>query len=224
MTDTSKLLSQLAYAKHRGCTHGAVRKAILSGRLKKALVTDANGKVSIDPVVADSEWQSNTSPAMQRGAAAPTPAAKTPAKPAKSGNTRTTPVSPGAAKPIKLDAQGIMVTGADADSDAGEESISMADARAMKERYLALLAQLDYQVKSGVLIEANAARQAGFAMARTARDKLLTIADRLAPVVAGLTDQFECHRLITEEIRKAISGLNKNPLDALVPEAADASR
>ncbi len=221
MTDTTKLLSQLAYAKHRGCTHGAVRKAILSGRLKKALVTDAAGKVSIDPVIADSEWQSNTSPAMQRGAAAPTPAAKTPAKPAKSGNTRTTPVSPDAAKPIKLDALGVMMTGADEGSG---ESVSMADARALKEHYLALLAQLDYNVKSGVLIEANAARQAGFAMARTARDKLLTIADRLAPVVAGVTDQFECHRLITEEIRKAISGLNKNPLDALVPEAADAGR
>ena len=50
-------LSIRAYAKHRGVTEGAVRKAIKSGRISKK----DNGK--IDPNLADKEWSKNTDPA-----------------------------------------------------------------------------------------------------------------------------------------------------------------
>jgi len=49
-------LSIRAYAKHRGVTEGAVRKAIKSGRISKK----DNGK--IDPNLADSQWSKNTDP------------------------------------------------------------------------------------------------------------------------------------------------------------------
>lgn len=50
-------LSIRAYAKHRGVTEGAVRKAIKQGRISKK----DNGK--IDPNLADKEWSKNTDPA-----------------------------------------------------------------------------------------------------------------------------------------------------------------
>lgn len=50
------LLSQSAYAKHRGCTRGAVQKAIKSGRIKTV-----DGK--IDPEQADKDWRANTNQA-----------------------------------------------------------------------------------------------------------------------------------------------------------------
>ena len=50
-------LSIRAYAKHRGVTEGAVRKAIKQGRISKK----DNGK--IDPNLADKEWSRNTDPA-----------------------------------------------------------------------------------------------------------------------------------------------------------------
>ena len=50
-------LSIRSYAKHRGVTEGAVRKAIKSGRISKK----ANGK--IDPDLADRQWSKNTDPA-----------------------------------------------------------------------------------------------------------------------------------------------------------------
>jgi len=50
-------LSIRAYAKHRGVTESAVRKAITQGRITKG----KNGK--INPQIADNEWGKNTDPA-----------------------------------------------------------------------------------------------------------------------------------------------------------------
>ena len=50
-------LSFRGYAKHRGVSEAAVRKAIKQGRISK----NKNGK--IDPQKADNEWNKNTDPA-----------------------------------------------------------------------------------------------------------------------------------------------------------------
>lgn len=50
-------LSGREYAKHRGVSEAAVRKAISQGRISK----NENGK--IDPKIADSQWNKNTDPA-----------------------------------------------------------------------------------------------------------------------------------------------------------------
>jgi hypothetical protein len=52
---TVELISQAEYARRRGCTEGAVRRAVRDGRI--ALI---DGKV--DPVAADAQWQRNTRP------------------------------------------------------------------------------------------------------------------------------------------------------------------
>ncbi len=53
-------LSIAAYARHRGCSHVAVLKAIKSGRIVK----EADG--TIDPDKADTDWERNTNQAQQR--------------------------------------------------------------------------------------------------------------------------------------------------------------
>jgi hypothetical protein len=53
-------LSRRAYAKHRGITENAVRKAIASGRIE----IEPDG--TIDPVKADVAWAKRTDPAQQR--------------------------------------------------------------------------------------------------------------------------------------------------------------
>lgn len=72
----------------------------------------------------------------------------------------------------------------------------------MKEKYLALSAKLDYELESGHLIEAANAPRAAFAAAQ-GPDMLLTMADCLVPVAAGLSDQFECHKAIHAEVRRS---------------------
>ena len=54
-------LSIRAYAKHRGCHHSAVQRAIDSGRLVTSLVYDDAGAPGIaDAAAADAEWAANT--------------------------------------------------------------------------------------------------------------------------------------------------------------------
>ncbi len=57
-------LSLRAYAKHRGVTEAAVRKAIKQGRITK----NPSGK--INPKIADNEWNKNTDPAQIKAAIA----------------------------------------------------------------------------------------------------------------------------------------------------------
>ena len=53
-------LSLRAYAKHRGVTHTAVRKAIAAGRLVESVV-EVDGQPAISSaVLADEEWDRNT--------------------------------------------------------------------------------------------------------------------------------------------------------------------
>jgi hypothetical protein len=64
------LISPDEYAEQRGVTGRAVRKAIADGRIVKGAVQAGKRRWQIDPEIADQEWQRNTSPAKQRGAAA----------------------------------------------------------------------------------------------------------------------------------------------------------
>lgn len=50
-----------------------------------------------------------------------------------------------------------------------------------------------------------------FALGRRARDTLLGVPDRLAPILAGETDQTVIHRLLTEEITRGLSELTSAP-------------
>lgn len=55
-------LSQRQYAERRGCTEGAVRKAIKAGKIIHGLVRDEKGRPWINPQVADREWAQNHNP------------------------------------------------------------------------------------------------------------------------------------------------------------------
>lgn len=55
-------LSQRQYAERRGCTEGAVRKAIKAGKIVHGLVRDDKGRPWINPDVADKEWSYNFNP------------------------------------------------------------------------------------------------------------------------------------------------------------------
>lgn len=51
---SGEAITQAEYARRRGCTEGAVRRAIRDGRI--TLLADGR----IDPVAADAQWQRNT--------------------------------------------------------------------------------------------------------------------------------------------------------------------
>ena len=63
----SQTMSMRAYARYRGVSDGAVRKAVSTGRI----TPNADG--AIDVARADQEWQLNTDSAQQRGVHRPVP-------------------------------------------------------------------------------------------------------------------------------------------------------
>lgn len=189
MTATPRLLSQSAYAKHRDCTHGAVQKAIKSGRLLRALVTCDDGKVRIDPEVADVEWQANTSQVMQRKE----PAA--PATPKRGAGTA-------AHEPPVTAAAG------------GDDTLSLNESRARRAHFEAQMAELDYREKAGQLIDASVARHAITTYVAQAKKNLQVLPDRLAAVVLSAKNDFEARQLIEKEVRNVLQELSTLPLQA----------
>ena len=91
-------------------------------------------------------------------------------------------------------------SGAELPIDAADYNAS----RAKKESYLAELARLEFEEKDGTLVRAEAIRKEAFGIARQVRDGMLNIPDRIASELAALTDQFEIHKRLTDEIRRTL--------------------
>jgi len=79
---------------------------------------------------------------------------------------------------------------------------SLAQSKAVREAYMARLAKLEYEEKSGKLVSADEVKARAFKMARGARDALLTMPDRLAPILAGTTDVQAVHRMLLDDIEQ----------------------
>jgi len=80
-------------------------------------------------------------------------------------------------------------------------------ARAIRENYLARLAKIEFEEKTAMLISRDEVLVAAFTKARTVRDNLLNIPDRLAATLAAEGDADKVHQILTGEIRKALDEL-----------------
>lgn len=81
-------------------------------------------------------------------------------------------------------------------------------ARTLREAYMARLAKLEFDEKSGLLVKADAVKNEAFRVARIVRDNLLNIPDRIAAELANETNQFKVHQRLTQEIRRALEDMN----------------
>lgn len=80
-------------------------------------------------------------------------------------------------------------------------------ARAIRESYLARLAKIEFEEKTAKLVSRDEVQVAAFTLARTVRDNLLNLPDRLAALLASESDAHRVHQILTEEIRKALDEL-----------------
>lgn len=81
------------------------------------------------------------------------------------------------------------------------------DAQRRKELASAALKELEVRKRSGELIEVDLVERTLFNRARQTRDALLSLADRLAGILAPVTDQSKVHELLTNEIHQALESL-----------------
>lgn len=170
------LMSLRGYSKHRGCALRAVQKAIESGRIRTT--TDDKGRVKIESDEADRRWAELTDPAKQRGTSAGIPG-PLPAVTAPSGE------DPGSL---------------DADDDIGPEDYFKA--KALREKYMAELARLNFREKAGELVEAKVIQEEWQKIVTATKTKLLSVPSKLRARVPHLTTADIA--TVEEEIRAAL--------------------
>ena len=91
--------------------------------------------------------------------------------------------------------------------DEPPQTMTFNEARTKRERYQAELARLEFEEKAGLLVDVSKVRREYFKQARNARDNLLNIPDRLAPMLIGRSDIHEVRMLMLEEIHKVCDSL-----------------
>ena len=183
-------LSIRAYAQHRGVSHTAVAKAIKAGRISK----EPDG--TIDPVKADAQWARNTLPSqnLNTGAAKPAPKVATPPV--------STPVSTGSSRELPPPLETGRISAPDYQTS-----------RAIREAYAARLAKLEFEERTGKLLNADEVRVKHFNLARLLRDRIQQIPRKLAPqIVAAVVaqpDQRAVEDLLMDAIRDALEELSR---------------
>lgn len=188
------------YARHRGVSPAAVRKAASEGRIPRR----PDGK--FDVAEADAKWAANTTGApkpKRRKAAEPVSEVSDPAPAAWAWGE---PVEPAP-------------TAGEAEPSLVADNLTFAQARASKETYLARLRKLEYEEKSGRLVDQEAVRRAQFTLLRTIRDRFLELPDRLADDLAAETDPGSIHELLRVEVRAVLEALSAE-LRKLTPAEA----
>ena len=96
-------------------------------------------------------------------------------------------------EPLQLDENGDPVI---------TNSMSLADAQRVKAILAGRQALLDLKRDRGQLVDREKVRLEAFKAARGARDALQTMEDRLAPILASLTDLQEVRKVLREDIRR----------------------
>ena len=84
-------------------------------------------------------------------------------------------------------------------------------ARTVHETYRARLAKLDYEERVGELVSKAEMQTAAFNLYRQFRDHLLSIPDRIGPILTAETDGDKVYQMLAGEIRKALNDFADPP-------------
>jgi len=182
-------ISIRAYARHRGVSHTAVRKAITSGRI----TTEPDG--TIDPEKADMEWAAQTDPAKQRGEHA---------KKAMGAKTRvkTKPVPKAALRAVDETI---------GDTPPGDGEVSFLRARMANEVLKAQTSKVKLAKMKGELVDREKATAMVFDLARRERDAWQNWPPRAAADMAADlgVDAHTMEQVLERHLRKQLAELSE---------------
>lgn len=202
----SDRLSMTAYARRRGCTPRAVRKAIDAGRLSESVKLDGpGGRATIDPDLADREWEDNTDGRKQRppavvGAAVRKSKAKS--SPKKKRATRKVATK----KVAKKKAAAKKATG----KKAPASLMTLNQANTAKANYAAETARLGLRKLEGSLLEADAVGRQARDLGAKMKQKIENLPARLSAQIAANCEGIDQHAvavLLEGGIREALEDL-----------------
>ena len=191
-------LTQKEYAALRGCAPSAVTKAVQAGRITLVIL---NGKKMVDVALADRQWSQNTRARGDSRSAAPLG----------------TPVGlhhfPDASKMVAGQgahhSEGLLDMVAQVQFGAEpEEAMSYEVARRRREAAEARIAEMKQAEMEGSLIRVDSVRSSFATKISGARDALLQIPSRLAPVLAAEGDMLKVTAVLEGELRQALADLS----------------
>ena len=167
--------------------HRGVSHTAVAKAIKAGRISvEPDGK--IDPAKADAQWARNTLPSQNLNTGAKKPAAKVETPPV-STPVSTPPLETRAAAP------------------------DYQTSRAIREAYAARLAKLEFEERTGKLLNADEVKVKYFNLARLLRDRIQQIPRKLAPqIVAAVVaqpDQRVVEDLLMEAIREALEELSR---------------
>ena len=189
MTNTHHL-TQKQYAQLRGCAPSAVTKAVKEGRITLVLV---NGKKMVDVALADKQWAQNTRARGDSHSAMPHHVAdvrKMVDGQASDHSEHTLDMAP---PPLPAEP---------------DEAMTYDVARRRREAAEARIAEMKQAEMEGVLIRVDSVRSSMATKISGARDALLQIPSRLAPVLAAEPDLLKVTGLLEDALRQALADLS----------------
>jgi hypothetical protein len=197
------------YARLRGVSDEAVRKAIKSGRLKSCVVLVKDKPWIGDVLLANREWELNTDTKHHRKDAPPpftepVPLGSLATAPARAAFNRKVKAPPPDTSswinpnidPSEFDDPNAI----DPATGVPRQSVS----RARKEHFDAVHAQAKAELLAGTQVNREEVTRAAFSVAREVRDALFLIKDRLADELATMTDPNQIGAYLDTEFRNAL--------------------
>ncbi len=98
----------------------------------------------------------------------------------------------------------------DSKNDKGLKQLTgLANAKMAKETFSAKLAQLNYEQKSGKLCRVDEVERAAANAARITRDSLMSLPDKLSPILASETEIEDIRDLLEKEISQVLENLTR---------------
>jgi hypothetical protein len=181
-------LSIRAYARHRGVSHVAVKKAIDTGRITP--LPDG----TIDPVAADAQWAANT----------------TPTRRSVTGEAREVPQAPAAVRDVPQASAKVVRDAAEPPTPAlSSGGTSLLQARTVNEVVKAQTNKVRLARLKGELVDRSQAVAHVFKLARAERDAWLNWPARIsAQMAAGLNvDPHVLHVALDAAVRQQLQDL-----------------
>lgn len=189
-------MSLKAFGRRHEVSGTAVERAVKAGRLRRSVRRDARGPYIADLELADHEWRtSRTKPTNSGGRRRPR---------ARAGNHNSAPAAAPATPPVQpapapdtppIDGP----AAAAAPATPSGPSLVESQVRLAEQRAEAL--ELANRRQRGLLVEAAEVERAQFEIARTLRQRILNVPERLADLPA------EVRRRMLDELRAALGGL-----------------
>lgn len=173
------------FARKVGVSRVTVTNAVKKGRLK-AYTDDDRAKPYLLEEEAEVDWFQNASP--EKMEAAKKAMARYEEENTVDPENKPEPVNSGAATGVP----------------------TLTESRARKEKYLAESARLNFEERIGELVKVSEVKDSAFKVARTIRNNLMALPDRLAAELAAETNQFRVHKTLADEIRRAIGDAIKD--------------